>query len=260
MNKQKKKWEIAKDLMGYLSYSHLWYLGIIVVIYILMFVFLGNIEAPISDFLTFSHGSSKIYMLIMGIIGAYYFIPMYVQMGVTRKQSVIGNALGAVGGALTLVLFASIIGIVQHLIFQGLNLTVADNQSLFQTYLNFPEGTNTTHFLLGQTFIARISRWAITFLSFWISVLLDYMIGWMIGTGFYRSGVIGGVGTILVGMLFAAVSDVFWSDGVLPFTAEVTFQSDPFFLWTIAVTVTLILIGLAFWMIRQLTKRMTIKY
>lgn len=260
MNKQKKKWLIAKDLTEYLSFAHLWYLGIIVVIFILMFIFLGRIEAPISDFLSFSHGSSKVYMLIMGIISAYYFIPMYVQMGVTRKQTVIGNAIGAVGGALTLVLLATIISGIQHLIFEGFDLTVANEESLFQIVMNFPEGTESTHFLLGQSFFAGLSRWLITLSSFWLSVLLDYMIGWLIGTGFYHRGVVGGVGTILIGMLLAAISDVFWNDGILPFMPDVTFQGDPFYLWLVAIVATIVLIGVAFWLIRQLTKRMTIKY
>lgn len=260
MNKQNKKWEIAKDLIGFLGYSQLWYLGIMTAIFILMFIFLGTIDAPISNFLTFSHGSTKVYMFIMGIIGAYYFIPMYVQMGVTRKQSVIGNGIGAIGGSLILVVFVSIIALVQHFIFQGLNIGVENGHSLFLTFMNFPEGIETTHFLLNETFIANVSRWMITLLSFWVSVLLDYAVGSMIGTGFYRSGVLGGVGTIIIGIIFMVISDIFWSDSVLPFMPDISLQGDPFTLWLIAMTVMLILLSLSFWIIRQLTKRIAIKY
>jgi hypothetical protein len=259
MNKQKKKWKIGKDLTEYLSFANIWYLGILVVIFILMFIFLGRFDAPIQNFLSFSHGASKIYMIVMGAIGAYYFVPMYVQLGVTRKQSVIGNGIGAVGGTLTLVLFTIIIGVVQHLIFQGLNIAIADEQSLFLTFMNFTGGSGNNHFLLEQTFLANLSRWLITFSSFWLSVLLGYMIGWLIGTGFYRN-IIYGIGTILMGIVFTTISDFLWGGSALPFVPDVTFQGNPLNLWIIGFVITILLIGIGFWVIRQLTKRIKIKY
>lgn len=116
MTKQKKANMIAKDVTEYLSFAHLWYLGIIIVIYIILFILLGRLEAPVSDFLNFSYSSSSIYIIIMGAISSYYFFPMYVQLGVTRKQTFKGNVVGALGGALTLVILSAIISLLQHLL------------------------------------------------------------------------------------------------------------------------------------------------
>lgn len=259
MNKQKKKWMIGKDLTEFLSFSHLYYLGIIVVIYIVMFILLGRMDAPISDFLNFSYSSTTIYMIIMGAIGAYYFFPMYVQLGVTRKQTFFGNVIGALGGAFTLVLFTVIISLLQHLIFRLFNWTITDSQVLIENFINFSEETTATHFLLGTSFLSGLSRWAITLLSFWLSTVLNYAVGWMIGTGFYRASLFGGVGTILLGILFLLVSDIFWSGNVLPFLPEIRLEGNPLMLWFVALLVITIIIALIFWFIRQLTKKMPIK-
>ncbi|GAA0366472.1 hypothetical protein GCM10008932_18270 [Alkalibacterium iburiense] len=259
MNKQKKKWMIGKDVTEFLSFAHLWYLGIIVVIYILMFIFFGTLDAPVSDFLNFSYSSASIYMIIMGAIGAYYFFPVYIQLGVTRKQTFFGNVIGALGGALTLVIFTVIISLIQHLIFRLFNWTITDYQGLIESFIILSEETSSTHFLLGTSFLSGFSRWVITLLSFWLSTLLNYAIGWMIGTGFYRGSLFGGVGTILLGILFLLASDIFWSGNVLPFLPEISLEGSPSMLWFLAVLVIVASIALIFWFVRQLTKKMPIK-
>lgn len=259
MNKQKKKWMIGQDVTEFLSFAHLWYLGIIVVIYIILFVLLGRLDEPVSDFLSFTYSSTTIYMIIMGAIGAYYFFPMYVQLGVTRKQTFFGNMIGSLGGALTLVIFTVVISLIQHLIFRLFDWTIADNQALIENFINFSEDMTGTHFLLGTSFLSGLSRWAITLLSFWISTVFNYAIGWLIGTGFYRASLFGGVGTILLSILFLLASDVFWSGNVLPFLPEIRLEGSPLMLWVVALLVITALIALIFWLIRKLTKQMPVR-
>lgn len=259
MTKQKKANMIAKDVTEYLSFAHLWYLGIIIVIYIILFILLGRLEAPVSDFLNFSYSSSSIYIIIMGAISSYYFFPMYVQLGVTRKQTFKGNVVGALGGALTLVILSAIISLLQHLLFRLFNWTITDNQHLIENFIQFSEETPFTSFLLGTSFLSQFSRWVMTLFSFWLTTVLNYAIGWMIGTGFYRASLFGGVGTILVGIFSLLVSEFFWDNSALVFLPEIRLEGNPLLLWVIAIVLTAAIIAFILWLIRQLTKKMPIK-
>lgn len=258
MNKQNKQWKVAADMVSYLSQAHLSYLGVIVVIFIIMYFSFAQLSSEaVSDFLSFSHGSSKIYMIVMGVIFGSYILQSYVQMGVTRKQTVIGNMIGAIGGALSLVVLLLVISLVQQYVFQKLNLHVIEEQQLFYEFLRFSEDSN-NHFLLGQSFLSQISRLSITIISFWVSVLLDYMVGWMAAIGFKRGGFFEGIGFTVIGIIVSMISGILWTNNSIPYIPEIPLEGDPIYLWLMSVGVTILFIGLTYLIIRQRTKRMTV--
>lgn len=259
MNNLKKKWQIGKDVIKYLSFAHLGYSGIIFVIYLILFLIMGRLEAPFPGFLNFSYSSAPIYMSIMGGITAYHYFPMYVQLGVTRKQSFIGNMIGAIGGAITLVLFTLLITVVIQLVLRVFNLTETDNLMLFERYVSISEDSTISEFLSGTTFVAGFSRWAITLVSYWLSMVINYTVGWMIGIGFYRGKSLSGIGSIILGILFLFVRDIFWEGSVLPFVPDINLEGNPILYWVVSLIVATVILGSLLWIIRTMTKKIPIK-
>lgn len=203
-------------------------------------------------FYNFTHGAAKWYMLIYGAIGANYYFPMYVQLGVTRKKTFIGTILGVFAGAISLVILALFISEVHQLVVGLLGLEVAWDTPLFHTFVGngFPEN---------NTFLAAVGRLGITMLSYMVSVVLDYAIGWMSGTAYYRGNIWKGMGAILLGFLTILLADLMWGDGFLAFLPRLTLGPNALAQWLFAMLGTVVLIGLLLWLIRALTKQITIK-
>jgi len=264
-NKQRKELSIAKETFWTLTFSHLFFLGILLLIYFgIFFVLVPYLEGavtPTPDFLSMTQSSSNIYILIMGIIGAYYYFPMYVQFGVTRKKTFIGTVLGLIAGSISLVVLAVVISGILQLIFSGLGMNITWDTNLFSNFIGFGEDTlaQGSGFLTQNTFLAGAGRLGITMLTYTISLILYYTVGWMIGTSFYRSGVFKGVGSILLALLVLMLADSFWGGGVIDILPRMTLGAGIMSQWFLAFVGTMVLIALLLWIIRALTKRITIK-
>jgi len=261
-NKQRKELSIAQDTFWTLTFSHVVFLGVMLLIYFgVFFVLVPYFEGGVRttpDFLTFSQSAANIYILIMGIIGAYYYFPMYVEFGVTRKKTFMGSVLGLIAGSISLVVLAVIISGILQLIFSGLGMNIAWDTTLFNNFIDSGEAMiNQGRSVLAQnTFLAGVGRLGITMISYTVFLMLFYTIGWMIGTTFYRSGVFKGVGSILLALFIIMIGAALWGDGILP---RISLGAGIMSQWFLAVVGTIILIALLLWMIRALTKRITIK-
>jgi len=259
MNNKNKILSITNDLTMTLSFSHLWFIGIILIINVILFVF-SLIQG--GSFSTFSYSTASIYMLIMGFIAAYHYFPMYVQLGITRKNSFLGNMYGAILGALVLVIFLLLISGLEHFLVQVFNFSAEAGLTSFESLFGFAEGSERqiNHFLFENTIFASLSRIILTAATFWGTILLTYSIGWMIGTSFYKPGIVGKISTIITGITFALILDVFWGeDGLVSFLPELATEGLLFTRWAIGISGTLLMIGISLWIIRKLTKRIPIK-
>lgn len=263
--KQRKEFNIATDTFWMLSFAHLIFLGIMLLIYLgVYFILIPYFEGGLAtthDFLTFTLTSAYIYMLIMGIIGAYYYFPMYVQFGVTRKKTFIGTILGLLGGAISFVILAGLLSGILQLIFNGLGLNIAFEAPLLNSFMEIEEGTalQGSGFLAQNTLLAGASRLGITLISYAGTITLWYVIGWMVGTAFYRSGVIKGIGFILLALFIVMFADLLWGNGLLGILPRINLGASIFSQWFLALIGTVGLIAVTLWIIRALTKRITIK-
>lgn len=154
----------------------LWFIVFVLVSYIVVIAISINTGSNSSDFFGFSYGSTKVYMLVIGIISASAFLTFYVKHGVTRKDYFIGSILAIIFLSITLTLIPAVLVGVEYIIFDISNLSQSDS------FLNF----NNNWFLLVN----------------FINIFTYYLIGWLLGAGYYRFGWILGFGFIALSIIF----------------------------------------------------------
>ncbi len=238
----------------------LFFLGIIVLVQIIQHVIALNTGNANTSFFVSAHVSSRIYMLVIGIITAYSFLPYYVQNGVTRKDYFKGIALGSFALAIAITLITLLLAGLEHLLVSGLNLPlVLESSSAIELEVEEVFIAN-----LIQTLIVPSPLEASGFSLIGISLAtlgkyFYYVVGWMIGSAYYRYNGLVGLGTILLSILLGMVYSSFWGTPVgvfLPFgrlLLSLTLPMATSFLGSVLV------IGFILCCIRHLTKRVPIK-
>ncbi|GIP06694.1 MULTISPECIES: Tat pathway signal protein [Paenibacillus] len=220
-----------------------WALGFLTIV-LLIYIGAGigssigiNVREGISDedFFSIAYRSTKGFMLVIGIISAYGFLSYYVRHGITRRDFFGGSALAAVYLSLAFPVAAALI---QWIV------------SLFAS-----QDAGSTRLL--QEFD---NSWLLTLVSYGIQIFIYYLMGWMIGSGFYRFGWIRGLGWIAVALVLIGFMDALWQfelasiwEQWLPVTTD--------FSVTLPVSLagSLAVILIAMILIRLITRRVTIK-
>lgn len=269
MSKPKnKQWEAVKEMSGVMRYILLGFLAKEIIIYFFVYLFSDNQGQYLYDVFPVSGGFTKGFMLAMGIIiSAYTYQPMFVQFGVTRKQTFVANLIGVVAGIGLLVLLAAVLSAIQQVIYNILSISISQDMLHVQQLLDFGEGIESipNHFLLEHSLFAFTSRWIMVMLTFGLSIFHDYVIGWMIGTGFYIGGLKAGFSMIATGILFFSISDLIWGDGLITLVPLEWISWEwleasihPFIGWILAIIGTLAMTIFSLWIIRTMTKKMVI--
>lgn len=240
MNLKKLK-QVTLDTIGYLSVSHLYYLGIVLGIHIALIVLAVYLSGSgsTSSFLDFSFGSSKVYLIVMGMIAGYHYFPMFVQFGVSRKTTFFGKLLGMAVAAGTLILLTILIAVLQAWVLPDNFIQVAsftDSLAYFNQYDNL------------------ILRWMLAIFTYWLTALLDLLIGWMVGAAFYQEKVLLKLGSLLIGIVFVAIS-MLWEIPVWTWVPQLIVLERLPARWLI----TLAAIVAGSFTIRQFTKKIRIK-
>ncbi|MEC0203644.1 Tat pathway signal protein [Paenibacillus lautus] len=220
-----------------------WALGFLSIV-LLIFIGVGignsmgvNVRAGMADedFFSIVYRSTKGFMLVIGIISAYGFLSYYVRHGITRRDFFTGSALAAV----------------------YLSLAFPVAVTLIQWIVSMVAPQNAGSTLLLQKFD---NNWLLILVSYGVQIFIYYLMGWMIGSGFYRFGWIRGLGWIAVALVLIGFMDALWQfelasiwEQWLPVTTDFS-VSRPV---SLAGSVIVILIALI--LIRLITRRVTIK-
>ncbi|MFC7063741.1 hypothetical protein [Halobacillus seohaensis] len=225
--------KITLDMYWFNMRSALWFSISVFIVYISLRYFLGHEIGNEfqQNFFSFAYQPSKIYMLIMGILSVFAFLTFYIRHGVTRKDYFIGTALSSLGISITL------------LIIMGGMAAVHQMFATTDTIMLFGEDTS----------------WLTAVLAFGLNVFMYYIAGWLIGAGFYRLGGLGGTAFILLAIGFVAMVDNLWEYELgtpVKILTGINLDEMPLYISFIG---TLLLIGLALWIVRVSTKRIVIK-
>ncbi|OEF97075.1 hypothetical protein [Desulfuribacillus alkaliarsenatis] len=164
-----------------------WYLPIVYVIYFAVVWFLG-LEMRSMSLLTFTFQTATMFMLICGILSSLAFLPMYVKHGVTRKSYFQGAILSSIGLAISII---------------GITAVVTWVISLFEIAI----------FAEVELSSLGVNSWLLTTLSYIIVVMIYFLVGWLVGLGFYRYGGAGGFASILIAIVIVSLSDLLWAFG-----------------------------------------------
>lgn len=198
MNEMGKK--IATDLYLVQMKWVAWYLPIVYFVYFAIFLFINEPEIRSMSLLTFTFQTATIFMLVCGILSSSIFLPMYVKQGVSRKSYFQGAFLSAIGLAITVI---------------GLTTILTWIVSVF----------NINVFKEVELSSLGVNSWLLTSVSYFFVVLIYFLVGWLIGLGFYRYGGFGGFVTILVAFVVVSLNDLLWSFNTpKPFMGIFTFD------------------------------------
>ena len=252
--------KVAVDMFLVQFKWSLWFISFILLAHIIMIIVAVNVNFPLGDFLFFSHRSSKIYMLVIGIISAYAFLTFYVNQGITRKDYFIGSSLAAIGVSLAIAIIATVLTGLEYIILEMMNLPI----NLDRAMVGVESSDNSISIFLPKAIVSssilvHSSNWLLSMLMYTLNILTYYVIGWFIGSGYYRFGWVAGFGFIALAIVFITVGDLLWGTEIgeplsswLPFTS-IDLPLYGSFLGAI------ILIGIIIGLIRLLTRRVTIK-
>lgn len=217
--KQKSFSKVAFDMYAVQMKWTLWFLFFVLaaqIAHIILVISPLNTEDTLRNFLPFLNGSAKIYMLIIGIF-SYGFLTFYITQGVTRRDYFIGSSLAAIGLSITIIIIGTVLTYLQLIILDGIidsptTIALFDSHGFLQpVYYN-------------------------------INIFIFYLIGCLIGFGYYRFGWIFGFAFVAFAILSIIIT-------------ETLLKSQP----SIAFTGLLALIAVYLIFIRQITKRIAIK-
>lgn len=204
--------------------------------------------------------SSNIFMFVLGIIVITGFLPYYVSNGVPRKDYFKGGALAAAGLSISLPIMASAVYALQKFIMKITNLPLVKESTLAnEVTVGNDDGliSDLVQSYIFTPFVELESNWLLAIIIFALNIFTYYVVGWLIGAGFYRFSVAVGLFCIVIGFIIVSIQDLLLSVALdLPVHNVLT--SLDFSLY-IAIPVTLALIGITLWMIRKMTKRVSIR-
>ncbi|MDG5788045.1 hypothetical protein QA612_11140 [Evansella sp. AB-P1] len=192
MKQQSDHLKVATDMFFWQLKITSWYLPIVYIVHVILVIISTRNDTEWMDFFILSHGASHIYMLILGIILGYSILPYYVKNGVTRKNFFIGSAMATIFLSLVIAVISGIVNIMDYGLWDVINVS----------------------YMLDGTFHDVSSNWLYSVIIFTTNILTFYLIGWFIGSGYYRYGWIKGFGIIAVALLFQLIANILWAKDV----------------------------------------------
>ncbi|WP_440896489.1 hypothetical protein ACS127_00335 [Amphibacillus sp. Q70] len=213
----------------------LWYLAIVIAISLIAPLFIPQMNEGQWNFVEVIYNASKIYLVVVALFTCFALLGYMVKSGVTRRDYFYGTMIAAVGVSFSLMIMASIISVVIEWIgYQPYSQTIS--------------------------FLDTTSTWFVPILSLSLILLSYYIAGWIIAVGYYRFGGLKTVGFVILAFSFVSLIDLLWEgEMVYPFFSKAfSFSLDGMpILYSFGIT--LILMGLALWLVRLITKRIPIK-
>lgn len=200
-----------------------------------------------------------IYMLIIGLI-SLYFLPHYVEHGVTRKDYFKG-ALIAFGGLAAVIPFITyMITLVERVILNTMTSIPIKEPDLNAIILEIDSHVvgDIVQAVVLTPYVDPQSHWVLSIAVFSLNSFVYYLLGWLISTSFYRFSTVPGIVSIFIALVILMLVDT-----LLRVSLDLPVLNTLSGLNVLPLAVTLLaillLISLTLWSVRSLTKRVRIK-
>lgn len=210
--------------------------------------------------------AANIYMLIIGIT-VIYFLPYYVELGVTRKDYFIGTVLASIGLSIVIPIITLLVSLLERLILMNvLNLSykVQDLNGVLNNVMNDMDhnfGGVIAELILSVILSPNVDpsgNWILAIIVFALNIFIYYLLGWLISVGFYTGGIITGLVFIILSIGINLVKDA-----LLRISMDVPVSDRFSALESLSLGVTLpgllLVMIISIVIIRLLTKKATIK-
>ncbi|WP_312699329.1 hypothetical protein [Sedimentibacter sp.] len=226
--------KVARDIyIEQMKWSS-WFIGIMIAVYIGLNIarsYFNFDSGSVNNLFMFSAGSSMIYMFVIGIIAGASFLPQLFKLGITRKTCFYAMMVAAFYLSVSLPLIFILLSLVE---------------SLFTGLLQF----NVAFFVL-----------------YVFSILVMYILGWMINVGFYKFNWMAGLVFVAFAIFMDYIYVLIWSKSIVAlydldmllsetFEMVVGYSNSSFLTSSLQ---TLLLTAIILTIIRLLTRNMPIK-
>jgi len=249
--------KVATDLFWVQLFWAFGFLGVTFMIHLIKLVIGVNNGSEVNSYFDSVFIPSNIFMLVIGIISVYGFLQHFVSNGVTRQDYFTGAAIAAVGLSIALPVIASVVTAIELFVVKLMDLVVFTRGNINQADLDENLIGEIVQSIIFSPFVDLQGNVILAIFTFSLNLFTYYLIGWLIGACFYRFGVIAGLGSILLSLVILSIQDSLLRVALkLP---AITFYALPDLPVFVVILVIFILFGLILWMIRQCTKRVTIK-
>ncbi|WP_100012482.1 hypothetical protein [Lentibacillus sediminis] len=208
--------------------------------------------------------AANIFMLVIGIISTS-FLPHYVENGVTRKDYFKGGLLAAVGLSVIIPIIAFFVAAIERLIVTNLTSITFGDTDLNSVFQEIPDVggigdiiSTIVQSVIFTPYVDPGSNWVLGMAVFSLNIFLYYLLGWLISASFYRFDTPGGLGSIVIALVLLMLGDTLLRVAIdLPVLESLAaINSLPA---GVAVLGLLFIVIVSIWMIRLLTKTVSIK-
>lgn len=190
-----------------------WFLGIITIVHLVKALIAIKMGSSQEDFLVSSFVSSNMFLLVIGIIAVFGFLPFFVKNGITRKDFFKGSVLAAIGLALLLISYSLLITGIEYAIVHFTNIPLVIDNSTTGTFSQ-GEGdiliARIIKMVFVSPFIALDNNWFVSILLVGLNFISSYSFGMLIGSGYYRYGWVAGFGFIGISIVLMILWDLLW--------------------------------------------------
>lgn len=253
--------KVSFDLYSAQMKWSIWYISILLFVHITIIIISVNLTDTFGDFLAFSYGSSKIYMLVIGILSAYAFLTFYINHGITRKDYFKGTAISALAISISLAIIAAVLNVIEYVILRLINIEHILEPSMENSHIQNADQSisiDLTGLVVSGSSFINSSNWLVSLIVYSMTIFIAYLIGWLIGVGYYRFGWIIGFGFIALAIIMSTLLDLLWGNELAePLSNWLAFDLNiPL---VVSILGTLVLIGMTLWFIRFLTRDVPIK-
>lgn len=207
--------KVATDMFLVQLFWAFGYLGIVIMIHIIRVITSFVNDSEPSNFFATIYFSSNIFMLVIGIIGAYGFLEYFVGNGVTRRDYFKGSAIAAVGLSMAIPIVTSIVTVIETAIFKYFNVSFKVENFSVESWIDNDDGFigdfvgNVVQTVVFSPFIDLNDNWILAICGLALNIFFYYLIGWFISAAFQQLGAVLGLGSILVAIAFVFIQDLF---------------------------------------------------
>lgn len=166
------------------------YLPIVYFTYIVLLIFLKELEIQSMSLLTFTFESATIFLFVCGILLSTIFLPHFIKHGISRSVYFRSAIYASTLITLTILGISAI----------GTWILEISSINLFKNVVLSTLGANS---------------WLLALSSYFLTILLYFLSGIFIGLSFSRYGVIGGLSSILLAIIIIIGNDLLWSFNTL---------------------------------------------
>lgn len=241
------------------------FLAIVFLIHVSHMIIALNSDRDLGTYFDSVFVATNIYMFIIGII-ATYFLPHFVSLGVTRKDAYLGTVIGAAGLSIAIPIISFIVSSiakwivlsVTSLTFTPSNINSVVAEMDMEDHILGTIISNTIQTFIGAPYVDPSSNLLLALIIASLNFFVYYLIGWLIGSTFYRFGTIIGLVFIVIGIVILLAKNILLRIPLdLPLPEHLQFTEDISKL--IATLLIVLLIGIVIGIIRMMTQRVSIK-